>query len=224
MTVDSPVSFLLFDVDGLLLDTEIVYTKVTQKIVGRFGKVFDWSIKSNMIGRAEMDSSKYLVDALSLPISPEEYLFERNEMLQAGFKECDAMPGAERLIRHLHQHNIPIAVATSSSWSMFLLKRTRHPWFDLFDAFVSGDDAEVKHAKPAPDIFNIAAKRLNADKSKTLIFEDAPSGLAAGTSAGIRVIAIPDPNMDKARYGGADKILNSLTEFNPEDYGLPAYS
>ncbi len=54
----NPVRSVIFDVDGLLLDTEIVYTRVTQKIVSRFGKTFDWSIKANMIGRAEAESAR----------------------------------------------------------------------------------------------------------------------------------------------------------------------
>jgi len=73
----NPVRSVIFDVDGLLLDTEIVYTRVTQKIVSRFGKTFDWSIKANMIGRAEAESARYLVQALDLPITPDEYLAER---------------------------------------------------------------------------------------------------------------------------------------------------
>ena len=112
--------------DGLLLDTEIIYTQVTQAIVGEFGKVFDWSVKGNMIGRPELDAATYLVDALDLPIQPQEYLEKRNGLLAQAFPNAKALPGAERLIRHLHQHKIPIAIATSSSESMFKLKRTKH--------------------------------------------------------------------------------------------------
>ena len=214
----------MFDVDGLLLDTEIIYTEITQEIVGRFGKVFDWSIKANMIGRAETESSRYLVEALDLPISAEDYLAERNDKLREGFKNCEAMPGAEKLVTHLHNNNVPIAVATSSTKELFALKRFQHQWFDLFNAYVTGDDPEVKRAKPAPDIFNVAASRLSADHAQTLIFEDAPSGLAAGMAAGIRVIAVPDPNMDKTRYAEADLILTSLEEFDPGAYSLPQYA
>ena len=120
--------FVLFDVDGLLLDTEIVYTRVTQAIVSRFGKTFDWSIKANMIGRAESESSRYLVETLKLPITAEEYLAERNDRLKEGFAACDPMPGAERLIRHLHANGIPIAVATSSTRELF---ESRSPDTDI---------------------------------------------------------------------------------------------
>ncbi len=224
MTVKTPVEYALFDVDGLLLDTEIIYTEVTQQIVSRFGKTFDWSIKANMLGRAAIDSARYLVEALELPIAAEQYLEERNNLLRKRFAGSKEMPGARPLVKHLHQHNIPIAVATSSSFELFEIKKTLHgDWFDLFDMVVSGDHPEVSQAKPSPDIFNVAAKKLGADPAHTLVFEDAPSGLAAGIAAGMRVIVVPDPNMDKNRYQGAEQILSSLNQFDPGLYGLPAY-
>jgi pseudouridine-5'-monophosphatase len=224
MTGINPVEFALFDVDGLLLDTEIIYTEVTQQIVNRFGKTFDWSIKANMLGRAAIDSARYLVEALDLPIPAEQYLDERNSLLRERFAGSGELPGAQTLVKHLHQHKVPIAVATSSSYELFEIKKTRHGhWFDLFDTVVSGDHPEVRQAKPAPDIFNVAARNLGADPAHTLIFEDAPSGLAAGLAAGMRVIVVPDPNMDRSRYQGAEEMLSSLDQFDPVRYGLPAY-
>jgi len=218
----NPVRFVIFDVDGLLLNTEPVYTQVTQEIVARFGKTFDWSIKGNMIGLAELEAARYLVETLALPITPEEYLSERNGMLRKGFAECDAMSGAESLVRHLHQHEVPMAVATSSSKELFQVKISRHTaWFNLFPVIVAGDDPAIRHAKPAPDLFLTAASRLGADTKSVLVFEDAPSGLAAGMAAGMRVIAVPDPNMDRSRYKGAAEILENLNSFVPEKYGLP---
>lgn len=210
--------------DGLLLDTEIVYTEVTRKIVGRFGKRYDWDLKRNMIGRRAMDSARYLVRALDLPLSAEAYLAERNGMLREGFAACGAMPGAEKLVRHLRRHNIPMAVATSSNRDLFEVKTARHTaWFSLFDLVVSGDDPAVTSGKPAPDIFAIAAARLGAEPASTLVFEDSPLGLEAGIAAQMRVVAVPDPHMEKSRYPGADLIIDSLLEFAPERYGLPMF-
>ncbi len=219
-----PVKYALFDMDGLLLDTEIIYTEVTQSIVGRFGKIFDWSIKGNMIGLPSLSAARYLIAELDLPISAATYLQERKQLLQAKFPGCKAMPGAEKLIRHLHSHDVPIAVATSSDRALFEAKTSSHKnWFKLFDAVVTSDDPEVRHGKPAADIFNVAASRLDADPENTLVFEDAPSGLAAGIAAGMRVIVVPDPNMDPSRYPGAVRIYDSLDQFNPCDFGLPGY-
>ncbi|NKB75880.1 MAG: HAD-IA family hydrolase [Gammaproteobacteria bacterium] len=222
MTDNVPVTHALFDMDGLLLDTEVIYTQITQKIVSRFGKTYDWSIKSNMIGRRAIDSARYLVSQLDLPMTAEEYLEERNGMLLAAFATAKALPGAERLIRHLYQHNVPIALATSSNRDLYEVKASSHQdWFTLFNTVVTGDDSEITEGKPAPDIFNVAASRIGASPVSTLVFEDAPSGLAAGIAANMRVVVVPDSNMEKSRYMGADLILNSLIEFDPSTYGLP---
>jgi pseudouridine-5'-monophosphatase len=222
--MDRNVQGCLFDMDGLLLDTEIIYTEVTQSIVSRFGRVFDWSIKGNMIGRPSRDAAGYLVSALDLPITAEQYIEEREVLLRQKFVDCKALSGAERLIRHLDANNIPMAVATSSNRDLYALKTMNHMnWFRLFNTVVTGDDPEIINGKPAPDIFLVAAKRLAIESSAALVFEDAPSGLQAGLDAGMQVITIPDKNMDKKRYLEATRVLDSLEQFVPSDFGLPDY-
>ena len=93
--------------DGVLLDTERFYTEVTQEIVGRYGKVFDWSVKGNMIGRKALDAARYLVEALDLPIAPEDYLREREAGSARLMPTADAMPGARALTDALHDARRP---------------------------------------------------------------------------------------------------------------------
>jgi len=221
----APATHILFDMDGLLLDTEVIYTDVTRAIVGRFGKTYDWNLKAKMIGRPAPESARMLVDALQLPITPEQYLAERAELAHDAFANCEALPGAEALVRHLATHRVPLAVATSSGRALFELKTSRHrAWFDLMDAVVCGDDAEVQRGKPAPDIFLAAAARINGAPESTLVFEDSPQGLAAGVAAGMRVIAVPDARMERAQFASADMILDSLPQFAPQKYDLPMFA
>jgi pseudouridine-5'-monophosphatase len=219
------ITHVIYDLDGLLLDTEGFYTEVTQHIVGRYGKSFDWSIKAQMIGRPALDSARHLIASLDLPITPEHYLAEREHLLAMKFPSAQPLPGAERLTQHLAAHGIPQALATSSTRHLLALKTQRHrAWFMLFDAVVTGDDPHLKQGKPAPDIFLLAAKRLGAEPDRCLAFEDAPSGMQAALSAGMNVVVVPDPHMDKAVYARADQILASLTAFNPPDWGLPPFA
>ena len=218
-----PVTHVIFDMDGLLLDTEGFYTEATRQIVGRHGKTFDWSIKANMVGRSSRAAAQYLVETLALPLSAEDYLAARRELLEARFPEAEPMPGAHRLTDHLHRHGVPIAVASSSDKGFYALKTQRHrDWFARFDTVVLGDDPELHQGKPAPDIFLLAASRLGADPAHCLVFEDAPSGVQAARAAGMRVVAVPDPAMDRERYQEADLVLNTLEELDLTRFGLPA--
>jgi pseudouridine-5'-monophosphatase len=210
-----PVSHVIFDMDGVLLDTETLYTEATQHIVGRFGKIYDWSVKANMIGRPAMDSARYLVETLALPISPVEYLTERAVIFEELMPTAGAMPGARELTAFLAARGIPMAVASSSSRAMFDLKTTRHrTWFTTFAVVVLGDDPRVHRGKPAPDIFLVAAGALGASADRCLVIEDAPAGVDAARAAGMQVVAIPDPGMDRTRLMHADLVLSSLVEVN----------
>ena len=216
------ITHVIYDLDGLLLDTERLYTEATQDVARRYGKTFDWSVKSLIIGKRALDSATILTRLLDLPISPAEYLSERNEVLSRLLLQAEPQPGAVRLTEHLHRHQFPQAIASSSDRRTFEIKTGRHRnWFSLFHCIVLGDDPAVVNGKPAPDIFLVAASRLNAEPEQCLVFEDAPSGVQAAKAAGMQVIAVPDPNMDHRAYAGADRILNQLTEFDPSVLGLP---
>lgn len=154
--------------------------------------------------------------------------------------------GAERLLRHLHSKGVHIALATSSSRENYELKTTHHgSVFELFQHIVTGSsDPEVKQGKPAPDIFLICASRfaepaphpskvcyLNQFSDlvcklyslQCLVFEDAPNGVKAARAAGMQVVMVPDARMDPLLTQEATLVLNSLEDFKPELFGLPAY-
>jgi len=131
------------------------------------------------------------------------------------------MPGAVDLVQSLHTARIPMAVATSTHRSLFELKTTRHQeWFRLFDVIVLGDDSRIKSSKPAPDIFLQAASDLNADPTHCLVFEDSPAGVAAGRAAGMQVVAVPYPGMDRTQLNQADVLIDSLAHLTLRDLGL----
>jgi pseudouridine-5'-monophosphatase len=211
---------LIYDLDGVLLDTEPFYTRVTQEIVTQYGKTFDWSIKSNMIGRPSLESAQYLVGALELPITPQEYLDRRSSRLEELFREAPSRVGAERFTREMALRGAIQGVATSSEKRLFEIKITHHrAWFSLFRAVVTGDDPRVRRGKPAPDIFLRAAEDLGVEPRSCVVFEDAPSGVEAALAAGMQVIALPDPAMDRSRYRGVTWLVESFEAMSPADIG-----
>jgi pseudouridine-5'-monophosphatase len=213
-------SAVVFDLDGVLLDTEPFYTIATQEIVAEWGKVFDWSVKSRMIGRPSLESAQTLVEALGLPITPEEYLERRAARLESLFPTAVEIEGAEAFTRSLAERGIPLAVATSSERRLFELKTGRHrEWFAIFDAVVVGDDPRVGRGKPAPDIFLVAAADLGVEAAGCLVFEDAPAGVRAARAAGMAVIALPDPAMDREAYGEADRVISGYADLDPLSLG-----
>jgi HAD superfamily hydrolase (TIGR01509 family) len=218
------VTHVIYDMDGLLLDTEPFYTEATQAIVGRYGHTFDWSLKARMIGKKAIDSARILVEALNLPIQPEDYLRERESMLAELFPNAKAMPGARRLTDHLARHGVPQGVATSSQRREFELKITNHrEWFRCFQCVVLGDDPAVRRGKPAPDVFLAAADRMGVQPEHCLVLEDAPSGVEAALTAGMAVVAVPNPAMPASAYRGANQALTSLELFDPAIWGLPPF-
>ncbi len=218
------VTHIIYDMDGLLLDTEPFYTEATQIIASRYGKIFDWSVKSKMIGRRASESARCLVESLQLPITAAEYLAAREEILQRLFPKAEPLPGALRLTMHFHRHGVPQAVATSSDRLHFELKTGRHKdWFRIFSCVVIGDDPTVKRGKPAPDIFLAAAQRMNARPTDCLVFEDAPSGAEAALAGGMCVVVVADPHMREEAYPTSARVIRSFDEFDPAEFGLPGF-
>ncbi|ORY41891.1 HAD-like protein [Rhizoclosmatium globosum] len=219
----TPVTHVLFDMDGLLLDTERVYSEVTNAILARFGKTFDWSVKSRMMGAKERDAANILIEAYGTQC----YARIKVPRLQT-------LPGVLRLIKHLKESNVPICVATSSHRKAFELKSSKNgELFGLFDGNITcGDDAQIKKGKPAPDIFLAGAKSLgfnaatDQDYQKCLVFEDAPSGVLAGLNAGMQVVWIPDSQLelDPELVKRCAKVLKSMEDFDPAEFGLPSYN
>jgi pseudouridine 5'-phosphatase len=216
------ITHIIYDNDGLLLDTEPFYTKAHQIVAARYGRVFDWSVKSKMIGLRAEDSANVLITSLRLPMSVPEYLEARKHLLAELFPQAEPLPGAVRLTMHLHRAGVPQAVATSSDRYNFDLKITKHKeWFRIFSCVITGDDPEIKRGKPHPDIFLLTAERMQAPASQCLVFEDSPAGIDAARAAGMYAIAVPDPNMDDSAYGNAHQIIRNLNDVDLVEWGLP---
>eukprot|EP00887_Chlorella_sp_A99_P005177 scaffold1.g5177.t1 len=179
-----------------------------------------------MMGQKALAAAEVFVTELGLEgqLTPQQFLVEREAALGALFPTATLLPGAERLLRHLRAHGVPFCLATSSHARHYELKTTSHrDLFALFDHCTTG--CQVNNGKPAPDIFLAAAARWDPQPAPAacLVFEDAPSGVAAAKAAGMAVCMVPDLRLDAGLTGGADEVLRSLDEFRPERWGLPPF-
>lgn len=223
------VTHCLFDMDGLLLNTEQLYTKITQQILEELGceQKYTGDFKVTLMGAQSLEVATRIVDHFKLSITAEEYVVRQRQLAQDSMPKAELLPGVERLLRHLHAQNVPIALATSSSKEMYDLKTVRHTeLFDLFDHKVYGSsDPEVVHGKPSPDIFIVAAKRFadQPDPSQCLVFEDAPNGVRAALAANCQVIMVPEDYVTAEMRKEATLCLDSLDDFKPEAFGLPPF-
>eukprot|EP00879_Flechtneria_rotunda_P008552 GHRR01008959.1.p1 GENE.GHRR01008959.1~~GHRR01008959.1.p1 ORF type:complete len:293 (+),score=67.09 GHRR01008959.1:132-881(+) len=228
MAVTAQITHVIFDMDGLLLDTETFYTIAQKDICEKHGKQFSWDLKAKMMGKKALDAAQVLIDELGLHdvLTPEQFLKQREEILDRLFPTSPLMPGVEALIRHLYAHKIPIAVATSSHRRHFDIKTQQHKeLFKLFNHIITGD--QVSKGKPDPEIFERAAAGFDlppASPAHCLVFEDAPTGVKAALAAGMNVIMVPDPNLSRDHIDGlgAAALLKSLQQFDPNKWGLPS--
>lgn len=223
------VTHCLFDMDGLLLNTEHIYTKITQQILEEQGckEKYTGDFKVTLMGGQSMEVASKICDRYKLSISPEEYIKRQRKLALDLMPSADLLPGVERLLRHLATHKIPIALATSSSKEMYDLKTIQHTeLFDLFGHKVYGSsDDEVVHGKPAPDIFIVAARRFpdQPNPNQCLVFEDAPNGVRAALAADCQVLMVPEDYVTAEMRQEATLVLESLVDFKPELFGLPAF-
>jgi pseudouridine-5'-monophosphatase len=211
---------VVFDLDGVLLDTEPLYTQATQQVLSPYGKEYTWELKVQMMGRDSRSTAEFLVSALGLPLTAEQYLAKRKPLLEQACRQAAPLPGAEALVRNLHARGIPMALATSGETSLTQAKAERHPWFELFSAVVCGDDPRLDRPKPAPDIFLLAARELGVAPERCVVFEDSLAGVQAAQAARTQVIALAAPQMDRSRYAPGVSVLSSLRDVDLAMLGL----
>lgn len=211
---------VLFDLDGVLLDTEPLYTIAISELTREFGKEYTWELKGKSMGTHPRSSAKLVIDTLGLPITVDDWLARRQVRLEQLFVEVPAMIGAAEFVAALHERRIPTAVATSSERRLCELKWSRHAWLQNFDVVVCGDDAGLERLKPAPDIYLEAARRLGVPANECVVFEDAPAGVTAGKAAGAQVVCIKAPELPLELVAHADLVVSSYAEVSLADCGL----
>ena len=220
------IKYAVFDLDGTLLNTEIMYTIATQEYLDEYapGSKFTYEVKKEMMGRRIDVATQKLLDHYHIQDTIEHAVQFKVDHLNKLWPKVKPLPGAMRILEYFRKHNIPIALATSTTKPVFDQKMSMNQdMLKYFDAIVLGDDPAVKEAKPNPQIFIEAGKRIGCTNMKeAFVFEDATLGVQAGVSSGAYTIAIPDErNASDPVFKTAHLVLKSLDEFDPTKFGLP---
>jgi HAD superfamily hydrolase (TIGR01509 family) len=212
---DAPEA-VVFDLDGILLDSESVWGEAKRQVTEEAGGHWRPDAIGDMMGMSSVEWSRYLHDHLDVPIAPEEINDAVVERMTALYRErLPLLPGAVEAVRSLAQR-WPLAVASSSNRPVIDLALELAGIADAFAATVSSE--EVASGKPAPDVYLEAARRLGVAPDACVAVEDSTNGIRAADAAGMRVIAVPNhefpPEPDSLRL--AAKALPSLEELTQE--------
>ncbi len=209
---------VIFDLDGLLLDTEPMYMDATRTVLARRSAELDTDLWWRLTGQPSLAVLRGIVEESGLRVRAEQLLAERQMVLDRHLGRAQPLPGAESLVRRLASHRVPMAIATSITQRAYFATARQHAWFSLFEAVVTRDD--IPRGRPAPDLFVEAAKRLDQRPESCLAVENSPSGVEGGRAAGMTTVAVPTAGMDRGVFDEADHLIDSLEEFDPANWGL----
>lgn len=182
---------VIFDMDGLLVDSEPLWWKIESGVLASHGKVYNADLQKGLIGMRMDEFWANMVRIYGIPESPKNMIREvTHRMVELVPEEVHARPGAPELLAYLAAEGVPCAIASSSPLMIIDAVVAAQGWEHYFKARVSGD--EVKQGKPAPDVYLEAARRIGCPPERCLALEDSKNGARAAVAAGMTCIAVPD--------------------------------
>ena len=213
------IDSVVFDLDGVLLDTEELWNEVREGLARERGGRWSDRAQADMMGMSSTEWSAYMHDAVGLKESPEEISTEVvGRMLDSYEERLPLVDGAAEAVRRMAAR-WPLGLASSSNRELIDRALEVSGLAPLFRATVSSE--EVARGKPAPDVYLEAARRLGVDPSGCGAVEDSASGIRSAHAAGMFVVAIPNrafPPPGEA-LGLASAVLDSISELEPETFG-----
>ena len=202
------VQAIIFDLDGLMVDSESLAKQAWRKVLDRYGHELDNDTIDALFGLRLADSSRLVKLKFGLPLSAEQVAAEKNHLFMAMLAgNLHPMPGLYELLKAVDERNLTRAVATSSNrdYASVALETIG---VDGFSAVITAD--LVQEGKPAPDIYLAAAKALALPPSACLALEDSPNGVRAAQAAGMPCVAIPNAMTAAMDLSAADWHFHSL--------------
>jgi HAD superfamily hydrolase (TIGR01509 family) len=211
------IKALIFDFDGLILDTETPEYQTWQSIYREHGFELpqnEWGKIIGGYGLSDFDAAEHLsllsqgkLDSVSLR---DRFRLESHALIHAQ----SILPGVLGTIQAAKPLGLKLAIASSSPHSWVDNHAKRLGIFEYFDKVICADDVAAGRTKPNPDLFLLALNQLQVQKNEAIVFEDSPNGIKAAKSAGIFVVAVPNPVTSLLSLENANLILTSLTDLS----------
>lgn len=207
------VKAVIFDLDGLLIDSEVISYQLYQELLNKYGYSFtieDYA--QNYSGKTELVNMEAIVKNYQLPVSVQDGLdYTLSREKEYFIKGVSLKPGVRELLEYFKKNKYKIALASSSTKERALYALVQHEIESYFDEMVFG--TEVEKGKPNPDIFLKACEKVKVDPENCLVLEDSEAGIQASFSAGIPVICVPDMKKPTIKFQKMTEIiLPSLLE------------
>jgi HAD superfamily hydrolase (TIGR01509 family) len=198
---------LLFDMDGLMVDSEPVWFAVLGEFVRARGGVWTAELARSCVGGGLANALRVIQDVFGFPTDPDRDIETMVGAFEVRVGELTLKPGFAELFEAARARAMSCALASSSTERLVTATLSRFGLSDRFDAIVTGDC--VARPKPSPDIFLEAAARVGASPVDCVVLEDSLAGVRAARTAGMSVIAVPE--QDSSRFVGlADAVVNDL--------------
>jgi HAD superfamily hydrolase (TIGR01509 family) len=210
------VEGVVFDLDGVLIQTEEIWDEVREAFVRERGGRYNAEAQRAMMGMSSPEWSRYIHEELGVEDEPDEIAAEVVRRMLARYRErLPLQPGAVEAVQRLAAH-WPLSIASSSNRPLIDAVVELSGLAEYFRATVSSE--EVARGKPWPDVYLEAAHRLGIAPERCAAIEDSHSGIRSAKAAGMRVIAIPNPSFppDEEALAQADVILESLDALTPD--------
>ena len=210
------IEAVVFDLDGVLLDSEQVWDEAREQLAKERGGRWHYQAQKDMMGMSSTEWSRYMHERIGLPEAPEEINREVVERLSASYREhLPALPGAKEAVERLAAR-WRLGLASSSNRELIDLALELLGVKQFFAVTVSSE--EVARGKPAPDVYLEAVRRLGVEPAHAAAVEDSSNGILAAKAAGMRVLAIPNRHFPPGEeaLAQADVVLDSLAELTAE--------
>jgi HAD superfamily hydrolase (TIGR01509 family) len=207
---------LVFDLDGVLLDSEQVWNEAKEELVREQGGRWREDAPRKMMGMSSPEWAGYLHDELGVPLEPDAISDEVVRRLERIYRDrLPLVDGATDAVERLAER-LPLGLASSSNREIIDLFLELSGLGPHFAVTISSE--EVARGKPAPDVYLEVLRRLAADPADSVAVEDSENGIRAANAAGMRVVALPNPHYppDPAVLAEADEVVGSLHELTVE--------